>query len=293
MTQPVFQPGDTSLKRAELLARVILDLDAEIYALAEVQGEESLREFNHHFLQDAFHISLIEGNSDRGIHLAYLIKKNLPYHFEHLTHRRRPLPNAPTLLLSRDIAELRLKCPETEQVLLVLLAVHLKSKRTDQSSDFGGKRRRARELELVVQTHKTLAKRFGPQIPVVLMGDFNGIAQPDHFEEEFAPLMKSTELIDILEYLNLPKAERITQVSFGKNRELLAEQFDYIFFPTKLGPWVNPAESGVYRFKNGEGQPLPLPQGPSERAELPSDHYPVVLSLKPTLFLSAGEAPAH
>src|SRR5690349_12400091 len=58
------------------LARAIKDLNPDILMLCEVGGTESLANFSKHFLNDEYAPYLIEGNSDRGIDLGYLVKRS-------------------------------------------------------------------------------------------------------------------------------------------------------------------------------------------------------------------------
>lgn len=288
--QRILQPGDTALKRVELLGQVFRDINADIFGLQEIFNEETLTEFNKHFLDDRYLVSLIEGNSDRGINIAYLVKKNLPYRFEHLTHRSRPITPAgqKPLYLSRDLAELRLFDKVSNQLKMIFLCVHLKSKRSDTGSDFGGKKQRKLEFDFVLETYLELKKRFGVEIPIFLMGDFNGVLWREQVEEEFSGLFERTELIDTLEALQYPTVERTTQFSFNRLKEVLATQFDYLFFPQSLLPLIDAQQSGIYRFKDASGIQIPLPQTSEQRSKLPSDHFPVVASfntrVNPLLF---------
>src|SRR4051812_38264525 len=64
------------------LAKAILDINADIYLLCEVGGRTSLENFNRHFLQNRYLVFHEESNSPRGIDLAYLVKKDLPFHYQ-------------------------------------------------------------------------------------------------------------------------------------------------------------------------------------------------------------------
>lgn len=282
------------------LKRTIEQIEPDIAALVEVGGEESLLAFNEHFLADQYHCSLIPGNSDRNIHVGFLIKKNLPYHFEHLTHRNRPLklqyPHemnkwmelkkrnpqlpVPTHYMSRDIAELRIfhnKGDETP--VFIVLAVHLKSKREDRGHDFGGKIRRKAEFDLLIDTYKTLNKRFHEKVPIVVCGDFNGVIRKNEGEPEFQRLFQETNLTDLLEFLDLPEPQRITHFSFPKNRPPVGVQFDYLFLDKKWEALIEKQQSGLYLYQDEQGGPLKLPSSSFERSSLPSDHYPLLCEL--------------
>src|SRR6185312_5880453 len=103
-----------------------LHIDADIVCMNEVGGEESLQNFARFFLGGKYTPFLIEGNSDRGIDVGYLIKTDFPLRPELRTHKNRPIqflyPHerqgdlfdetstkpAKSHYFSRDCAELRL-----------------------------------------------------------------------------------------------------------------------------------------------------------------------------------------
>lgn len=281
----VTQPGDKDYPVTKLLGQSIKQMDPDIAGLMEVGGVESLEAFNEVFLDQKFETSLIPGNSDRDIHLGYLVKKNLPYRYEHYTHRNRKIKhregNSPSYL-SRDIAELRLFDPEDkegEAPKLIILCVHLKSKRSS-GADFGGQKRRAAEFNLVLDTYIYLEKRYKSQVPILLMGDFNNVILPGELPESFGRLFEETDLVDILEILDYPMDQRGTQISFSSRKDILSQQFDYIFVPKKWHSLINQRESGLYLFRHEENdQIIRKPQSSHERSQLPSDHYPLICDL--------------
>lgn len=279
----VIQPGDKDYPLTQGLARSIKEMSPDILGLMEVGGPESLEAFNEVFLNDMFYPSLIPGNSDRDIHLGYLVNKNLPYQFEHLTHRNRPLDRHAQRLdyFSRDLAELRLYAPddqEREKPKLIVLTVHLKSKRSD-GKDFGGQKKRGQEFKLALETYKHLEKRFKSEVPILLMGDFNAVVHPEHGEAGLKTLFEETDLTDILEVLGYPFDERATQTSFSRRNEIISQQFDYIFIPRKWHSLIQRSTSGLYLFRDKNGQVMRRPQSSHERAQLPSDHYPLICDI--------------
>ena len=83
--------ANKSLVKTLWLADSLLYIDADIVCLNEVGGIESLNNFNHFFLQGKYTAHLIEGNSDRGIDVGYLVRKGLPLHAELRSHKDRPI----------------------------------------------------------------------------------------------------------------------------------------------------------------------------------------------------------
>lgn len=283
--------------KVKWLAQVIEEIDADIYFLIEVGGEESLREFNEVYLGDKFIVSHIKGNSDRGIEIGYLIKKESSYTYEHLTHRNRTLgflykhekqENSRLLkegkkvkhishYLSRDIAELRVFGDNKDIPKCIFLGVHLKSKLNDTGHDWLGKERRASELSLLVETYKTLNKKFNKKVPIFLTGDFNGAAALKDHEDEFKKIYTQTNLLDVFDHLDWSHDQRTTFILYDKNKEPNQMQLDYFFIEKELKHLIDTKESCIYRYK--KENLLPLPQTPYARASLPSDHYPIVVKL--------------
>lgn len=267
------------------LARAIKNQNPDIILLSEVGGKASLTEFNKAYLDNKFTETLINGNSDRGIELGYLINKNLRFSFEHYTHKNRKIDflypsdeadkKIDSHLFSRDIAELRL-IDDSKKVALIILGVHLKSQIDKDGQDAKGQKRRQAELKTLVRVYNKMQQIY-PDTPIILSGDFNGNASDQNTSPEFQYLYDKSKLVDILALLNLPKEQRTTFVCFNKKNEQITDQLDYIFFEEVFFKKINRETSGIYRYQKADGTPWPLPQSNFERYQMPSDHYPVVL----------------
>jgi endonuclease/exonuclease/phosphatase family metal-dependent hydrolase len=281
--------------KVEWIARTLKEIDADVTMLCEVGGHESLDLFNSKYCNSEYHCALLKGNSNRGIEMGYLIKKNFPLPFEHLSHAdasiefnyAHELEENKKLLLddlktpphkfSRDISELRIK--KDGEVVLILLLVHLKSKWDRDGVDFNGKERRKAELKALVKTYNRLRAEFNFKVPVIVAGDLNGNAQRGNQEPEFDDLYALTDLEDVLEVINEPIERRQSFFYFGRDNTRESFQLDYIFLPKELQTLVKKEESGIYLFRDTHGVPLSYPQESYQRYALPSDHYPVVVSM--------------
>tara|TARA_R110002072_G_scaffold64203_4_gene159585 strand:- start:24187 stop:25176 length:990 start_codon:yes stop_codon:yes gene_type:complete len=301
----------TSLKSSDKtskLSRTIKRISPDILFACEVGGIDSLKKLNSQYLDDQYIPSVIEGNSDRGIEIGYLINKDLELHCEQYTHRNRGLhflyPHEKVLnqrykddhpkwtedelpyqdhLLSRDIAEMRFYAKEDVDKkgppLLITLGVHLKSKWDQDGIDEQGRLRRGAEAKLLIKTYQDLKKRW-PQTHIFLLGDFNGVVNGPNNDKELSTFHELEEdLVEVLEYLNLPYPKRATYILFTPSGTS-PQQLDYIYFPKKLADQVVKEESGIFYYQDEEGNALALPQNPYQRHPLPSDHYPLVLTLK-------------
>ena len=297
--------GNKPIEHVRELARAVLDIDPDILMLCEVGGVESLANFSRLFLNDAYAVHLIEGNSDRGIDLGYLVKKSLPFKYDLVSHKHRAIDflypheiqsqetgygNLRSARLSshkfsRDVLELRVYENEEENPVCIILLVHLKSQLDRLRLDPGGRERRRAELEKLVTIYNELKDQFGGTVPILLTGDFNGKAAQPSPDNEFEGLYKRSELQDILQVAGVAPDERFThmQLSASRNRVGHNKQLDYIFIPPQLFPRVSQTETWVYRFKDHLGQTMLVPRNLNEKKLLASDHYPLIVTLEPSL----------
>lgn len=281
--------------KIEWIARTIKEIDADVTMLCEVGGLESLDLFNTKYLNSEYVSALLKGNSNRGIEMGYLVKKDFPFSFEHYSHANASIEfnypfeieenkkllvdelKIPPHKFSRDISELRIL--KDNKVSMILLLVHLKSKWDRDGVDWNGTQRRKAELKALVKTYNRLSAEFGPNVPIVVAGDMNGNAQKGRQEPEFDDLYSSTDLEDVMEVIKEPYERRLSFFYFGKENNREAYQLDYILLPKMLHSLVKKEESGIYLFKDAHGVSLPYPLESYQRYALPSDHYPVVASL--------------
>lgn len=289
------------LQQVKELARAVLELDPDILMLCEVGGRESLANFSRLFLHDRYAPYLIEGNSDRGIDLGYLIKRELGFTYDLLSHKHRSIdflyPHEKQSLesgyqhlrsarisshrFSRDVLELRLYEDPGQPPALIVLLVHLKSQLDRNRVDPGGRDRRRAELNKLVHIYQEIHDEFGGRTPVILGGDFNGVAGWPNPDEEFTALYDKTHLRDALDLAGIAHDERFTHQQLNRNRPGVNRQLDYIFVPPELVPRVNRDETWVFRFRDEMGMTQIIPRNLNEKRLLPSDHYPVVLTLDP------------
>lgn len=266
--------------KLNLLRSVFNEIAADIYALTEVGEIESLQYFNEHYLDNRFNIFHTKGNSDRGIENAFLVKKDLPLKFEHLSHTQKEIDfklhdeDDLNYFLSRDFSHLRVFHQNGEHALS-LLNVHLKSQRDDSGHDFRSVRRRKAELELLINVYKTEESLY-PDTPIALCGDFNGNASNEKTDDEFKIIYERTSLIDALGIFQLPLEYRTTFYQFvGQAAHRL--QLDYFFVDKKFSNKVT--DAAVYQYKNSIGRPLMPPRKRSEIWDRPSDHHPIYVFL--------------
>jgi endonuclease/exonuclease/phosphatase family metal-dependent hydrolase len=258
------------------LSEAILDIDADVLMLVEVGGQASLENFNRHFLGDRYEVHFVEGNSRRAIDLAFLVKKGLSWKAEAISNRELPIEvhgmqGKFEARFSRDVAELHLS--DATGLRLVLLLTHLKSKLSTER-DIGGKDTRTAEA-IALAAHYERLHAAHPELPIVLGGDLN--ADLGSLELE---LLTHTDLADFQDLLSTPREDRTTLFYFDDGGRTHRHVLDYLLVSPHLRDRIAAKHSGVYRYRAFEGVPAELPTNRTEKARLPSDHYPLVLRLK-------------
>ena len=277
------------------IAQIIRHKSPDIMMLCEIGGLESLKNFNRLFLDDEYHIALLEGNSDRNIDVGFLIKKQTEYYFDIATNKNRPLHylypheqvskktgypiKAPSQFFSRDCAELRLFKKNKDEPFLAILLTHLKSRLDPEKIDPGGTERRAAELRTTIQIYQELRKQY-PALPVMLCGDMNGYAGKQNTDSEFAPLYLETDLEDVLELANVTIDKRSTFYQIKNNQKVDGKQIDYCFISRNLQTNLVKDSIEVYRFRDQFGFAIDQPKTLDDKSKLPSDHYPLFFTLE-------------
>ena len=285
LTTSVFE--NKPLAKIISLANAIKDIDADIVMLNEVGGVESLKNFNQYFLDNKYSPILVEGNSDRSIDVGFLIKKNLPFYFDLFSHKNKEIDlvypataeKKITYRFSRDCAELRLFKSDVQSPFLIILLTHLKSPLDPERIDAGGVLRRASELRACVDIYNELKKNH-PQTPVMLCGDFNGAAGRFNTDVEFAYLYANTDLEDILELAQIPNENRHTFIQVKSGFRSEGRQIDFCFLPDALKSKLVAGSASTYLYKDQYGSPLKRPDTLEQKAQLPSDHYPIIFTLE-------------
>ncbi len=284
------------LRQLKGVARAIREMNADILMLCEVGGLESLRNFSKYFLNGEFTPHLIEGNSDRGIDLGYLVRSSLPLKYDLISHKHRSidflypherqsiktgyandkLKAQPTHKFSRDVLELRV-FDASGKLNLICMLVHLKSQLDRDRIDPFGRDRRQAELEKLVKIYLELEEEHDGKIPIAIGGDFNGAASGPVLDPEFEELRKQTKLKDVLEVAAVPVEERFThmQIQAWGNKSV-NRQFDCLFVNPPLQAAVIAGESKVFHYTDEFKMKIEVPRTLSEKRLLPSDHYPVI-----------------
>jgi len=256
------------------LAQTIMKSNADIIMMTEIGGKESLENFSRFTLEDKYQAHSLPSNSDRGIDLGYLTRKTLPFEFEIHSYKNYPLPH-PARRFSRDV--LRLDVKKNGSLKMILLLVHIKSKLDMRKEDYEGRTRRKIEVEGLVKIYQELNETN--DVPILVGGDFNGLAHELATEEEFKPIYEKTNLKDIAALCTIPIEERFSYIYFDRYGNRFVQQLDYLFIDQKYESLIYKSECLFPRFFTGTGSALPIPTRYEQKNTLPSDHYPFLATL--------------
>lgn len=261
--------------------RIILENDLDIVTLAEVENIVALEDFNERYLGGAYHAYLIEGNDERGIDIAFLVKKDLPFVIEQRSHKDETwvdpiLGGGPKTLFSRDLTALVIRAPGKDSPLFVIFGTHYKSKRDRDRRDSESTILRAAQVRRSAEIIARYRKEFGPEVPIMVAGDFNGSVGR---EAAFDPLFKAAGLTDSFDASSNPPSDRdrITHTYHPSGGVARSAQMDAVLVSKALRAAVKSAR--VYRYKNPDGTVRPIPKTYEEREKNPSDHFPVIVAL--------------
>lgn len=268
--------SNKSKEKCQIIAQTILEALPDVVMVTEVGGLESLSNFSRFLLNDEYEALSLPSNSDRGIDLGYLVKRELPFTTHLKGHGEYKLP-PPALRFSRDV--LRLDFSLDGKMKVIFLLVHIKSKLDLKKADFEGRTRRTLEVKGLLEIYQRIQEEY-PDVPILVGGDFNGHAGETSTEEEFQQLYSTTDLKDIAFLAGIPEEERFSYIYFNRGGNRFVQQIDYLFISERFRQLIDSAECYFPRYKNLIGAPLPIPKRVEQKNILPSDHYPFIARLK-------------
>lgn len=262
--------GNKELSKLFEIKQAIEDVSPDILMLIEVGGKESVANFNQYFLNNTYNVFHEPSNSDRGIDVAYLIKKDLPFYADLKAYTKIYLSN------NKKPARgfFKLKLTHNNKTKLAIILTHLKSKLDLKKEDFEGREQRKAEVEFLTKQIKQHNDRY----PLLIAGDLNGIIYGEDTDEELKDF-KKLHMLDVLELIDKDINERYTFVYFNKSQQRFPMQLDYILMKEKFRQFIIPEKTYVYHFKTPNGNDMGLPDNRVQKSYFPSDHYPLVLNL--------------
>ena len=270
------QRKQKSIIKLRGLRDTIQKINPDILMLTEVGGHDSLLNFNRHFLADAFDAYFVAGNSKRSIDLAFLVRKGIGLRAEAVSNKDTPVEVVAyqgkyEAKFSRDVAELRLY--REDQLCLILLLVHLKSK-ISSDRDFQSNDLRAAEAKALAAFYNAHRVR-NHGVPFIVGGDFNAGLDSRELQS-----LKQTDLEDMHAILGTDMDQQVSLVFFDFFKNAHPDVIDYLLVSPELKDRIVPDRSYTYRYRSFYDIPNELPQNKKERYLMPSDHYPLVITIE-------------
>ncbi len=275
-----FRLADPSSKR--LTAETMLAMDADVFALQEVEGLDVLKRFRDQHLggkSEWPYALVIDGNDSRRIDVGVVSRFPIVHarSWQHLSRDER-------YVFDRDCLEVDIAAPVGTVTLYIN---HFKSMRAPNRSSGPGRGLTAPRRAAQARTVRDIVcKRFGPEpdeAPFVILGDFN-----DHLEDTHEGSCAIRELVQWSAVRNivdrLPEDERWTHFFSGRRRSSLPpayRQLDFVL-PSRGLAERNPAPPEIER----RGQPGRASRFTGERFEgvghdrpKASDHCPILFEI--------------
>ncbi|MCA9321392.1 MAG: endonuclease/exonuclease/phosphatase family protein [Planctomycetes bacterium] len=241
--------GTAPKSGAELaaMARVIDEMDADILGVQEVENRRALEMLNQYLDRPYLWVEVIEGNDHRGIDVGLLSR----FPIERVTsHRMQALTTDHRF--ARDLPVFRVRyAPER---VVDIGVIHLKSKRGAKAESDAWRLAEATGIRRILEA----SRKVEPEVPVLLMGDFNDTRLAGTLDPVFSWMEDLTKQI--------PVDQRYTFTHDGQG-----EQIDFILqhgaLPLRGAQIVRPEDN-------------------------PSDHAPVFVNFDAGVDLVRVESPA-
>lgn len=269
------QFDEFSMADKSITGQAIKALDADVLALQEVEGVDTLKHFRTEFLGGRSKyrfVAGIDGNDPRLIDVAVLSRRPITHvrSYQHLTDP----DDAEQLVFSRDCLEVGIALEENSPPVLTVFVNHLKSMLGGRAQTRTRRQHQARAVKKIV------TDRFGPSPgngAWVVCGDFNDYRASDNEGES-----------GILELVDWDQAEDVVarrpaddQWTHYYDDDDEYQQLDYLLVSRSLAA-ASPAVPDIMR----KGMPLrasrytgPRFDGVGQNRPKASDHCPVVIDL--------------
>jgi len=241
MNKSIYNPNK-DLAKIAAIGQTILDEGFDFVGLCEVGGLETLRNFNHYFLDDRYDCYLHQQNSSRGIFVGALLKKGRFYDV-----KARNMKGD----FSRNLLGINLTFAG---IKLDFFVVHLKS----HYGRDAGLQKRVQEVQALCSLVRLTN--------CVVLGDFNGILVRGDQQFEFEPFL-ALPFRDVLEAMGVPASARFSHYHFGETASF--NQLDYIFCTEDIA------------ILDGGMMVGDIPATFRERRLLPSDHIFLKAVIRP------------
>jgi len=275
-----FRVADAASKR--LTAETMLAVDADVFALQEVEGMDVLKQFRDRYLGGAEawpHAFVVDGNDSRRIDVGVLSK--LP-----IVHARtwQHLREDGEFVFDRDCLEVDVLGPAGP---ITLYVNHFKSMRAPNRAQGSGRAlTRARRAQQVRAVRRIVCERFGEDPSdgsIVILGDLNDYVLDDRQgKSAIRELVEWEAVVDVVG--RLPPGERWTHHFQGRRNPPLEpgyRQLDFVL-PSRRLAELHPGSPRIERrgmAERADRYTGPRFEGVGRHRPKASDHCPVVFDV--------------
>lgn len=267
---PLTKPEARFLRLKDNIERA----NPDIMTWQEVENFQAAEDFVNTYLGGKYRVILIEGNDGRGIDVAILVKKDLP--FDVISQSHREVAKEGQKLFSRDfvVSEFHLAgAKDGDEPLFKIMNTHNKSQR-DSPGDPGSVKKRLTQIQEQAKILLAEEKKH-PDVPAFVVGDMNADIRS---ASEFQPLwdIGYKDSFDLVSS-PIPLEMRVTQSFFPESGPTKHNQLDGILASKKAQDAGIVQQMEIVNDLDANGNPLPLPQSFQDREKQASDHRAILM----------------
>ncbi|MGE3974279.1 MAG: hypothetical protein AB7F59_07140 [Bdellovibrionales bacterium] len=284
----------------EWQGRIIRTINPAFIFGQEIESTQGMLEFDKQYLGEKYE-SLTEKSLDGRIQSGLYADKSYPFQIETRSHKdtlwQDPAEKGQAVpLLPRDLPVYLFRTQANAKPFLILVGMHMKSKRGRPGDRDSELLRRTQFLKIGEVAQKLLTE-FGKEAPIIILGDANGHSP---LSPELLPL-RQLGFVDTLEVRNVPILKRgthtyhrakITRTPEGEvkvEHPAQVTQPDMALVAPGIQKYITDAD--VIRYVDDQGKEWPLATSYDERAKQPSDHLAYKFTLRVRELIDASLKP--
>jgi hypothetical protein len=262
-------------------AKVIQNVNPDIFLGLEIDGEGMLEYFNENYLGKSYFPFLQQEDTKRKAtsvvkDMGFLFRPELPFTIRYFSHRhlsyRNPINGELFPLYFRDLPVLEIWSPNSSRrgvPAFIFIAAHLKSKKRKAGQVDEGELR-ATQFEWIVSVIENRRDAYGEDVNIIVAGDFN--TDMNATNGVLRRFFKRTGLINPFNIPQFFSRKRTTHIHFDQSSgQAEPAQLDAFLVSKSFIPRVK--DIRVHLNRNADGSIRPEPRNHDQKGEDISDHY--------------------
>lgn len=264
-------------------AKAIKEEGPDIILGQEIENLEAMDHYIKNYLPGYIPF-FIKGNDQR-IHNAFFFKKDLPFKVE--VHSFRDWKDSYTgserEIFSRDLPILLIwkrDAANNDPPIMAIGNVHLKSKRSTPNDPESNMLRTVQATNIkkvrdFINQH--FKQKTGHNIDIVFGGDFN----TDVPTAQELEILRQNDFFDALDISQIPfEGSRVTHTYHPHDGPTSKSQLDAILVNKEIKDSSRIKKAHIHRYKDENGNVKPIPENKNQRKQNPSDHFPIITTIK-------------